>query len=96
DQSSLALLFLDVNDFKGINDVYGHAAGDQVLCTVARRLERCIGNAGTVARVGGDEFTVLLTDIPSREAVSIKVRQILEAMAEPLHQASGAIAMPSC
>ena len=96
DQSSLALLFLDVNDFKGINDVHGHAAGDQVLCTVARRLERCIGETGTVARIGGDEFTVLLTDIPSRDAVSMKVRQILEAMAEPLDEPSGAIAMPSC
>lgn len=95
-QSALALLFLDVNDFKGINDVHGHAMGDRILCMIARRLEDCVREAGTVARIGGDEFTVLLPGIASQEAVYAKVGQILAAMAEPLGAEFGAVSMPSC
>ncbi|MFL1477182.1 sensor domain-containing diguanylate cyclase [Pseudomonas grimontii] len=93
---SLALLFLDINDFKGINDVHGHAMGDRVLCVIARRLERCVLDSDLVARMGGDEFTVLLTDTPSREAISAKVVQILAVMAEPLGAEFGGVKMPSC
>ncbi|MCF5142685.1 diguanylate cyclase [Pseudomonas edaphica] len=92
----LALLFLDVNDFKGINDVHGHAVGDRVLCVIARRLERCVRDSDLVARMGGDEFTVLLTDVQSHETVSAKVAQILAAMAEPLGAEFGPVKMPSC
>jgi diguanylate cyclase (GGDEF)-like protein/PAS domain S-box-containing protein len=94
-QSGLALLFLDINDFKMINDVHGHTVGDHVLCTIARRLEGCVRDMDTVARMGGDEFTVLLTDISSADAVSRKVEQILAVMAEPLGAEPGAI-VPSC
>ncbi|MGE8154480.1 diguanylate cyclase domain-containing protein [Pseudomonas vancouverensis] len=92
----LALLFLDINDFKGINDVHGHAAGDRVLCTIARRLESCVASTDTVSRIGGDEFTVLLTDIQSEDAVAQKMAQIRKVMAEPLGAEFGAIRMPSC
>ena len=95
-QSNLALLFLDLNDFKGINDVYGHAVGDRVLCTVARRLEGCVRETDTVARMGGDEFTVLLTDIKSAHAVTEKVEQILTVMNAPLGAEFGDVRMPSC
>ncbi|WFE69987.1 sensor domain-containing diguanylate cyclase [Halomonas sp. M1] len=95
-QNSLAVLFLDVNDFKTINDTYGHAIGDGVLCTVAQRLESCLRETDTVARMGGDEFTVLLTDIPSMEAVTHKIEQILTVLAEPLGAEFGGISMPSC
>lgn len=94
--SKLALLFLDVNDFKCINDVHGHAIGDRVLCVIARRLEGCVRGSDLVARMGGDEFTVLLTDIQSDDAVSAKVAQILAVMAEPLSAEFGAVKMPSC
>lgn len=94
--SSLALLFLDINDFKGINDVHGHAVGDQVLCMIARRLQGCVRETDTVARMGGDEFTVLLTDIQSQGDVCEKVAQILAVMAEPPDAGSGALTMPSC
>lgn len=95
-QTILALLFLDLNDFKAINDVHGHAVGDRVLCTISRRLENCVRETDTVARMGGDEFTILLTDIQSQENVSAKVEQILAAMAEPLGPEFGGISMPSC
>lgn len=95
-QHHLALLFLDINDFKAINDIHGHAAGDQVLCTVAKRLEGCVRATDTVARMGGDEFTVLLTDIESIETVTAKIEQILMVMNEPLGAEFGDVSMPSC
>ncbi|MCK1789108.1 sensor domain-containing diguanylate cyclase [Pseudomonas violetae] len=95
-KNTLALLFLDINDFKGINDVHGHAAGDRVLCVIARRLEACVRETDTVARMGGDEFTVLLTDIQSEDTVLEKVEQILAVMAAPLGAEFGGIKMPSC
>ena len=94
--SSLALLFLDINDFKGINDVHGHAAGDQVLCMIAQRLQGCVRETDTVARMGGDEFTVLLTDIQSQGDVYEKVAQILAVLAEPPDADSSVLTMPSC
>jgi diguanylate cyclase (GGDEF)-like protein/PAS domain S-box-containing protein len=93
---NLALLFLDINDFKGINDVHGHAVGDQVLCMIARRLQGCVRETDTVARMGGDEFTVLLTDIQSQGDVCEKMAQILAVMAEPPDAGSDALTMPSC
>jgi len=95
-KTTLALLFLDVNDFKSINDVYGHGMGDRVLCVIARRLEACVRETDIVARMGGDEFTVLLTDIHARGAVSRKVAQILAVMGEPLGPEFGEVKMPSC
>lgn len=94
-QSGVALLFLDLDDFKMINDVQGHAVGDCVICSVARRLEGCVRETDTVARMGGDEFTVLLTDIHSADAVSRKIEQILRVMAEPFGAELGGIT-PSC
>ena len=85
-----------MNDFKGINDIYGHAMGDRVLCMVARRLESCVRETDTVARLGGDEFTVLLTDIRSQDVVLEKVAQINAIMAEPLGVEFGGMHMPSC
>ncbi|KNX78357.1 diguanylate cyclase [Pseudomonas sp. 250J] len=95
-QRQLALLFLDVNDFKGINDVHGHAAGDRVLCTIAQRLQDSVQEADTVARIGGDEFIVLLTDVPSEDAVFEVVEQIAMVMEEPLGAEFGDVRMPSC
>ena len=93
---SLALLFVDIDGFKGINDMHGHAMGDRVLCAIARRLERCVRESDLVARMGGDEFTLMLTDIQSPEAVALRVAQILAVVAEPLGAEFGGLAMPSC
>lgn len=95
-QNGLVVLFLDVNDFKHINDAHGHAVGDRVLYTVARRLESCVRETDTVARMGGDEFTVLLTNIESADAISGKVERILAVMAEPLGAEFDGVRMPSC
>ncbi|WP_341937933.1 sensor domain-containing diguanylate cyclase [Marinimicrobium sp. C2-29] len=95
-QSSLALLFLDLNDFKYINDTHGHAMGDRVLCMIAGRLEGCVRETDTVARMGGDEFTVLLTDIQSVEAVYDKVEEIIATVTAPLGAEFGNIKTPSC
>ncbi|MDX5364132.1 MAG: GGDEF domain-containing protein [Pseudazoarcus pumilus] len=95
-EGRLALLFVDLDDFKHINDMHGHAMGDHLLCVVARRLERCVRESDTVARLGGDEFVVLLADIHSTAAVSAKVDQILCAMAEPLGAEFNGLQMPSC
>ncbi len=92
----LALLFVDVDGFKSINDVHGHAAGDSVLCAIARRLEGCVRETDTVARIGGDEFVVLLTDIQSREATTRTLEQMHLTMAEPLSADPGTFAMPTC
>lgn len=95
-RGSLAVLFLDINDFKSINDNHGHAMGDRLLCAFARRLESCVRETDTVSRLGGDEFTVLLTDIQSADAVSSKVKQIAAVMAEPLDDEFGGIRTLSC
>ncbi len=95
-QTNLALLYLDINGFKYINDTHGHAVGDRVLCVIARRLEGCVRETDTVARMGGDEFTILLTDIQSPDAVSKKVEQIVAVIAEPLGTEFAGIRAPSC
>ncbi|MCG7576793.1 MULTISPECIES: GGDEF domain-containing protein [unclassified Halomonas] len=95
-QARLALLFLDVNDFKSINDVHGHAAGDAVLCEIARRLSSCVRDTDTVARMGGDEFTILLTDLHSKEAAMEKAAQLLDELSSNESVSTLCMGMPSC
>src|SRR5690554_3337810 len=67
DKTSVALMFIDMDQFKRVNDTLGHDAGDLLLIEVARRLQLNMRETDTVSRVGGDEFTVLLTDIHRSE-----------------------------
>ncbi len=80
----LALLFLDLDQFKRINDTLGHDAGDQLLLIVADRLRSCVRATDTVARLGGDEFTVLLTDLKDAQAASQIAQLILKALKQPI------------
>jgi diguanylate cyclase (GGDEF)-like protein/PAS domain S-box-containing protein len=79
-----AVLFLDLDDFKEINDSLGHAAGDEVLIEVARRVDGSIRGADTAARFGGDEFAVLLEDIHSTQEAADTAERVLEALSMPL------------
>jgi diguanylate cyclase (GGDEF)-like protein len=82
--SDVAVLFLDLDRFKTVNDSLGHAAGDELLCTVAERISGCMRAADTAARLGGDEFAVLLEDLDStREAVGVAER-VIEALETPI------------
>ncbi|WP_170288186.1 EAL domain-containing protein [Marilutibacter maris] len=75
----IALLFLDLDRFKDINDSLGHAAGDRILRAAANRLQQTVGPDHTVARLGGDEFTVVLEDLESIEQAEQVARELLEA-----------------
>ncbi len=79
-----ALLFIDLDGFKQINDSLGHAAGDQLLLTVASRLRHSIRADDLVARLGGDEFTVLLSSVPGPEAAMEIGNQLLKVLSEPI------------
>lgn len=78
--SMVAVLFLDVDNFKHVNDSLGHAAGDELLGTVADRLAECLRAADTLARLGGDEFTILLEDIDGVEDAVHVARRIVESV----------------
>jgi diguanylate cyclase (GGDEF)-like protein/PAS domain S-box-containing protein len=82
--SHLAVLFLDLDDFKTVNDSLGHGEGDQLLRRVATTLVDVLQPSDTAARLGGDEFAVLIEDVPSREAVEDLARQILESLRQPV------------
>jgi diguanylate cyclase (GGDEF)-like protein len=79
-ERQVAVLFLDLDGFKSVNDRFGHAAGDELLNTVAERLLGCVREGDSVARLGGDEFAVLLEEAGRPEDVQILSRRLLEAL----------------
>ena len=82
--SKIALLFLDLDGFKAVNDKLGHDAGDKLLQIVAERLKECVRDTDTVARLGGDEFTVILTQISEPKIVASIADKILAAITKPI------------
>jgi diguanylate cyclase (GGDEF)-like protein len=90
DKKSFAVLYLDLDGFKTINDDLGHGVGDKIIEHTARRLEQCVRKGDFVARVGGDEFTILLRDITSFD-VSKVAEKTIAALAEPFTIAANAL-----
>jgi diguanylate cyclase (GGDEF)-like protein len=79
----LAVLFIDLDEFKDVNDSLGHGAGDQLLCLVADRLRSCVRPADTAARLGGDEFAILLEDLKSETEAALVAERLLDVLATP-------------
>lgn len=87
----VAVLFLDLDRFKHINDTLGHAMGDLLLQQVAGRLATCLRAEDTVARMGGDEFTILLPEIRRQEGAAVVADKILQALRRPIQVGSTAV-----
>lgn len=79
----LCLMFIDLDNFKNVNDSLGHQAGDDLLVEVAQRLNYCLRQTDTIARLGGDEFTVILTNITQQSDAEPVIRQLLQSLARP-------------
>jgi len=88
DSRQFALLYLDLDKFKPVNDTLGHTAGDELLKSAAVRIRHQVRESDTVARVGGDEFTVILPDIARREDMETVARKIIAALAAPFQLGS--------
>jgi len=84
DKTRLALMFLDLDKFKPINDTLGHAVGDLLLKEVARRLLNCVRESDTVSRIGGDEFVVLLPTIEAEQDAKLVADKILHSLNQPI------------
>ncbi len=92
----VAVLFIDLDRFKTINDSLGHSVGDEVLQEIAKRLTRSMREENTVARLSGDEFVVVLEDTPGNQAAATVARRILAEISEPLELIDGTELKMSC
>lgn len=82
---SFAIMFVDIDDFKKINDNLGHEVGDELLKTVAERLKKCVREQDTIARMGGDEFTLLLEQITGTNEVAVTAQRLVQEMSTPFY-----------
>jgi diguanylate cyclase (GGDEF)-like protein len=89
----MGLLFVDLDDFKGVNDVYGHDAGDELLRKAAHRLEAIARSGDGVARLGGDEFAIILADVGDDSQVCSAEARVRAAFVEPFTLADATISI---
>ncbi|HEY3433028.1 MAG TPA: EAL domain-containing protein [Rhodocyclaceae bacterium] len=82
-QAQVAVLFIDLDRFKIVNDTLGHASGDELLRMAAHRLRGCVREVDTVARLGGDEFSIIVGELASREDAALVARKVLQVMGRP-------------
>ena len=82
--AKLALLFIDLNKFKEINDTYGHDAGDAILCVVAERMRECFRSSDILGRLGGDEYVICLDLLTDYSGVLSKAEQFVELVSQPI------------
>ena len=94
-QTWVAVCYLDLDGFKPINDAYGHEAGDHALLEVARRLQHAARSNDTVARIGGDEFVLLLVDLKAREEFEPILTRVLDIISDPISLEGGHVAQIS-
>jgi diguanylate cyclase (GGDEF)-like protein/PAS domain S-box-containing protein len=83
ERQMVALMFVDLDDFKSVNDTIGHIKGDELLVAVAKRLKDCVRGTDTVARLGGDEFTIIMPDVTGPRDVIPLAQRITEALSKP-------------
>lgn len=84
EQTKVALLFIDLDAFKTINDSLGHSVGDRLLCEVAQRLRDCVRDTDTICRRGGDEFLAVLADLSEADATAPMLAKLMERLPEPM------------
>ena len=89
----MAALFIDIDGFKAINDTWGHDAGDRVLKEIAYRLVSCVRESDTAARIGGDEFLVVLSNLASQDDAALVAKKMLDAFSRPIGIAEGDVAV---
>jgi diguanylate cyclase (GGDEF)-like protein len=95
-QLSIAVLFIDLDGFKNINDNYGHDVGDELLIEVASRLEGCVRESDTVVRFGGDEFVLLLTGLHHQNEAAYVAEKVLKLIQQPIELSSAVTATIGC
>ncbi len=84
DKTKVAVLFLDLDNFKPVNDLMGHMAGDQILIRMAERMTSCLRETDTVARFGGDEFAIVMTDVTNTNDVTNMAESLNKVLTEPI------------
>ena len=87
----VAVLLIDLDEFRKVNESLGHAAGDALLCEVARRLGTCVRKADTLGRAGGDQFLLVIPDLASEPDCEVVAAKLLQAFAQPFELKEGAV-----
>jgi diguanylate cyclase (GGDEF)-like protein len=88
-RAQMAVLAVDLDDFKAVNDRYGHAAGDEVIMTSAERMKQLLRESDVIARFGGDEFVIVLGQVDDAEAAREVAGRVVDSLSQPIPLAAG-------